>query len=92
MKYYGMAREIIYQVGMDIESDLILVLLALWNNMGHIHSHFFNTSETCECIRQIQELIECDACVDLDEGDLAFFQTVLFLNPNGLVSVAAPAA
>jgi hypothetical protein len=36
------------------------ILMALWNNMGHLYSHFFMYNEESECGRQLLHLLQQD--------------------------------
>ena len=37
---------------------MVLILLTLWNNMGHIHSYFFNMDQAKICLKSLQDLMQ----------------------------------
>ena len=67
-----------------------LFALALWNNMGHSHSHFLNLESVRECEGQIRHHLSRGN--ELSREDLVFFhQAMLFLENCNIASRAAAA-
>merc|ERR1712151_1049558 len=60
--------------------DLLLLLLALYNNMGHAHSHLLNVEESRQSLVSVRDLIlsslESQETV-LSEEDYKFFATTV---------------
>lgn len=71
----------------------MVLLMAIGNNLGHIHTHFLNYSQTREALYWVRKLaIECgqhSATIPQDDY-LFFYSTVVIFNGNDLN--VAPAA
>lgn len=68
-----------------------LLLLALANNMAHLHAHFFNCQQARSCRGIIAELLVSYRQIPTVADEYAFFmQEVLFFKCSGMV--IAPAA
>jgi tetratricopeptide (TPR) repeat protein len=74
MKYYKLALQMFDYAENNIDLEgMLLLYLALWNNMGNIHSSFFNVMETIECCNLIQNLLEChESSMILEDDDYDF--------------------
>lgn len=56
-----------------------LLQLALWNNMGYIHSYFLNIAGVRDSVDRIHALLaDRHNTVDVSMEDLAFFHTAVF--------------
>jgi hypothetical protein len=90
---YQMAYTVLSQKCDD--SFSYLVMLALCNNMSHIHGHFFNFEEARSFWDLISEIIACvsgaDSAVAVDDYDFFVFELLLFEGRN-LAIECAPAA
>lgn len=73
--------------------DQQMLLLALYNNMGHIHSCFCRTAETQACVQWIQQVFLAfpKAAPFLESRDFQFFVQYMSLNPTNQGSVASAA-
>jgi len=79
-------------------SCLLVLKLALANNIGHVHSHFFQTTRAQECAGFISSLLPCaKQTLALAQGEardteeVAFFiaHSVLFHHDNSFLFAAA---
>eukprot|EP00934_Nitzschia_sp_Nitz4_P004914 Nitzschia sp. Nitz4//scaffold185_size43419//8532//9356//NITZ4_007295-RA/size43419-processed-gene-0.11-mRNA-1//1//CDS//3329539691//4904//frame0 len=66
------------------------MLLAIWNNMGNIHAHFFHTDNTTVCMNNLRRVLaSAGSLLLMDEDYLFFFLNALF---QGKELCFAPAA
>lgn len=73
-------------------SDYNLLQLALYNNMGYIHSHFFNEKETMVCAGRLLATfasIDCSTMLSKEEYVFYYMNLLFLLNRS---PVFAPAA
>ena len=89
--FYDLCFNRIQDAWVDDE-DFLLLLLAVWNNMGHIHAHRYNYLETQEMLSSLKEILEVVSSSPLMQN-----QDVLFFYRNLAVYeeqefAAAPAA
>ena len=84
MKFYRMALEVLEApVG-----GSLLLLLALFNNMGHIQCHFYNVEEALQCVDWLKALISAKSTV-LRPREHSFFSLSVL---TGSKLTLAPAA
>ena len=70
----------------------VLLVLALFNNMGHIHAEHFETSEATRCMDSMEMVLDSHECQEfLDEEEYYFFSWHFFVFPDRPVWIA-PAA
>ena len=68
-----------------------LLALALWNNLGYLHSHFFEYEEVRNCRDRMRHYYSA-SWSELDTEDLLFFyHAILFLDTCDFAAVAAAA-
>ncbi|CAB9508350.1 expressed unknown protein [Seminavis robusta] len=96
---YKMALTIVETSLAQVHTDrlLLLQLLALFNNLGHIHSYCYEESDTKQCMTAIKALLASRAyyhakCEDATEA-FAFFEwsTLSITSPENIFTFA-PAA
>jgi hypothetical protein len=90
---YQMAHRVLSQKCDD--SFSYLVMLALCNNMSHIHGHFFNLREARSLWGRIIEILACVSSVDSSAAveDYDFFVSELLLFEGRPLAIeCAPAA
>lgn len=89
--FYDMCFNIIQHSWSDDE-DFLLLLLAVWNNMGHIHAHSYNYLKTQEMLTSLQEILQVISSSRLMENaDFLFFYKNLVVYEEQEFA-AAPAA
>ena len=70
----------------------MLLLMAIGNNLGHIHSHFLNYSQTREALYWVRQLtIECGRNSNVPHEDYTFFYKIVTIFHGNDLNVA-PAA
>lgn len=94
-KFYTMALQVLEdsycQDGSS--SELLLLLLALFNNLGHIHCHLFNVPEAQRCVEWLRSLVTAKSLLLLpDMRDEHSFFCMSILIPPGSEFALAPAA
>jgi tetratricopeptide (TPR) repeat protein len=92
LRFYRMAKAILERsTGSNDEVDG-LVYLAVANNMGHIYSHFCETSKAKRCLEWLQSILEVvngsEVCMLGDEYH-PFQMNVLILHGQDAVAAAA---
>lgn len=89
--FYDMCFNIIQHSWADDE-DFLLLLLAVWNNMGHIHAHRYNYLETQEMLTSLQEILQVISKSPLLENEdfLFFYKNLVVYEEQEFA--AAPAA
>lgn len=75
------------------DDDLTLLLCALFNNMGHIHSVFYEQQETRVCLEWLQSILHKEqfSTASICEEDFAFFFDYLLFTPEEIFCFAAAA-
>ena len=74
------------------DEDFLLLLLAVWNNMGHVHAHRYNYLETQEMLTSLQEILQVvEESPLLENPDFLFFYRNLVVYEEQEFA-AAPAA
>lgn len=90
MKIYGMAADLLEVMEDRGRRASQAVAMSLWNNQGHLHSHFFDLDQVHACKEKIRAYFARGN--ELANDDLLFFhQTVLFLDNCDVASLAAAA-
>lgn len=96
LDYYKAALQVVeghYDDGKP--EDILLLLLALFNNMGHIYSNFLSgIMETRHCANWIRTLLESNCCESFlrQGGDVGFFCLSALLMLADIPFSYAPAA
>jgi tetratricopeptide (TPR) repeat protein len=92
LQYYKMANRILQRTAGSNDEVDGLVYLAVANNMGHIYSHFCETSKAKRCLEWLQSILEVvkdsEVCMLSDEY-LPFRMNVLILHGQDAVAAAA---
>lgn len=68
-----------------------IVTMALWNNLGHLHSHFWEMEEVGTCKEKIRLDLSRVGNTLSSEDFVFFHQTVLFLDTCNVASLAGAA-
>ena len=93
LRLYSMSCTIIESSTDAIEiKDMNLFVLALWNNMGHIHSNFFNVRNTqvlMECMKGLIESMEDPSMVQ--EEFLIFYSNTFITSTDQALTIAPTA-
>jgi len=91
LKIYGMLDNSFQTRALPDERGWKLLRLALWNNVGHIHSLHAHFEEVKVCIGHLRELLSQP--LDLPLEDLVFFHnTVFHIDIFQTYAIFAPAA
>jgi hypothetical protein len=89
LRFYRMAKAILERSNDEVDG---LVYLAVANNMGHIYSHFCETSKAKRCLEWLQSILEVvngsEVCMLGDEYH-PFQMNVLILHGQDAVAAAA---
>uniref|UniRef100_A0A7S3L6L8 Uncharacterized protein n=1 Tax=Amphora coffeiformis TaxID=265554 RepID=A0A7S3L6L8_9STRA len=89
-KIYGMATTLLKLMEDRGRTVCQALAVALWNNLGYLHSHFLEFAKVHESKEKIREYLARGN--ELSREDLLFFhQTVLFLDNCDIASLAAAA-
>ena len=94
LEYYETASRLLEGnalVGVYI-TELDILLLAIANNLGHIHSHFSNLPQARYCLDRMVAvffLSECKALMTKDEYVFFYINILLFVNRCPLLAGAA---
>lgn len=95
VKFYRMALAVLEQHCDDGRpSEIVLLLLALFNNIGHIRSHFADINEALHCVQWLRSLVTAKSPLLMNSHlreEHSFF-TLSILIPPGLEFALAPAA
>ncbi|CAB9499435.1 expressed unknown protein [Seminavis robusta] len=94
-KFYTSALEVLERNCHDgTPGEITLLLLAVFNNLGHIQSHFFDVTETLKSVEWLRALTEAKSSTLLPEwwGQELFFRLNVAFIPPGSVFSLAPAA
>lgn len=103
LRLYELAFSIVETSYRDFAvGDQALILLALHNQMGHIHSHYFcNATQAQVCVHRLQEIFyHChvakqrqhqEICSSLDRDDFIFFFQYMPMSAQQQGSVASAA-
>jgi hypothetical protein len=90
LNLYKMAASILVSSS-DIDAHNELVLLALYNNMAHIHAFQWSSKEVRECIDNIRIILSTLSAESfIDQADFHFFSVNTMLHVEGIN--VAPAA
>ena len=90
LKIYIMAADLLEMMQDHGRMASQLLALALWNNLGHSHSHFLNQEKVREC--EIHMRYHLSRENELASEDLVFFHhAMLFLDTCNIASRAAAA-
>jgi hypothetical protein len=74
-------------------NEVVLLLLAIFNNMGHIRSHFADIKEALHCVQWLRSLVTAKSPLLLPHlRDEHSFFTLSVLIPPGSEFALAPAA
>jgi tetratricopeptide (TPR) repeat protein len=92
LRFYEMANIILERTAGSNDEVDSLVYLAVANNMGHIYSHFCETSKAKRCLEWLQSILEVvkdsEVCMLSDEYH-PFQMNVLILHGQDAVAAAA---
>ena len=95
---YKMALSIVESCLPEVYSDrlLLLQLLALFNNLGHVHSNCYDEAETNQCMNAARALLASRAFFTAKHDDpaqvFAFFEWSTLSISSNAPFVFAPAA
>jgi len=94
-KFYTMALEVLEESSCQdgTSSEVLLLLLSLYNNLGHIQCHFFNVKEAQQCVEWLRNLVNAKSVLLLPHlrEEHSFFCLSLLIPPGSEFSLA-PAA
>ena len=89
---YHKAAALAEHVESDASEQNLLLILAIFSNMGHIHSEHYDTKAAARCMDLLQMILESDECHEyLGEEHYNYFFWPLFLFSERPV-LLAPAA
>ena len=63
-------------------AENILLILALFNNLGHIFAHNFDLAQARSCLSVMKDIVESEESCDLEEDEYQFFSWPVFLHPE----------
>jgi hypothetical protein len=89
LKLYEMSAKVIQDVPKLSRDSVNVLVLALINNMGYIHSHFYDYTAIEQCRAFLYSLFMSSNTNDLTPEDCVFFSYVLLRNDMSPMSPAA---
>lgn len=92
MQFYRMAHSVLDQVKNVVGIEVhLLLLMALLNNMGHIHASTYNIEQTQRCIAWLKRALCSRHAAVLEADDFTFFLAFVKIVPSDAFKFA-PAA
>jgi len=85
-----------YGKNYDLLQYILLLTLALWNNMGHIHTYFYQQEESNKCLKCIRRVVLATKeyspkLIFQNDSKIHFFFKNLIFCPVDVYSIAAAA-
>lgn len=97
MRFYELSFSTIENILQDFgfDSNLVLLLCSLYNNMGHIYARANDVGESQFCLEWLQRTVHADEfnyCTSICDEDYSFFsQYLMFCTPQHQFSSASAA-
>lgn len=82
LRFYRLSHCVLEKVKDVVNLEIhLLILMALLNNMGHIHASYYNVDQTSRCIEWLQRAITSKHSGILEDVDYEFFYIHLKVIP-----------